>query len=72
MVKLLLIGIGLFLFSCDGGGDEDNVTVLEIEGDWLPVDSCIEYSGNCLSVFQDFCEDPQNDHDFAQDGIFVL
>ena len=24
MVNLLLIGIGLFLFSCDSGGDEDN------------------------------------------------
>jgi len=69
MKRLLLLSISLFVFSCSD--DEDNVTLADLEGDWLPVSSCVVFTGQCPSEFEDYCEDAQDDYDEFSEGWYL-
>ena len=53
--RILLLSICLFVFSCSD--DQDNVTLADLEGDWIPVSECIFYTGECppMDEFEDEC-----------------
>ena len=65
-IKLIFLTISILAFSCDGDDDNNNVTLADIEGDWLPDSTCVVFSGECPSDLSDYCEDAQDNDDYSE------